>query len=343
MKTFSQSQQGRSWPRRISSTAVGFPFPAQRAKENSPALQCWVRVGEEPSPVGDERKVAPTPLSSLTGLSGSTTANPALRCWAIFGRPCGTVPTESSRCAKRKFASRSYLRLLACVIVLGVMGCRPDEIITRVDNGKIEMSLHFDKPAVLLGEPMWFTLRLHNHANEDLEMLSDPPRNTGDGPLQLGAVGSDGAAVRNATPSGTFEGMSALRKLPARGICEFSYFMPDWLTFERPGHYTITATRKLLLFKPGTYSQSSSTRWLPHIVDKQTTGRLEVSPADENALLAIIDSLKQQQRDGNGKESERAMLTLALMDEVNRNKQSTPGQQPLPNQHLQLLTKPKAP
>ena len=287
--------------------------------------------------------VAPTPLSSLTGLAGSTATNSALKCWAIFGRPCGTVPTGSSRFAKRKLASRNYVRLLACVIVLGVMGCRPNEIVTTVDNGKIEMSLHFEKPAVLLGEPTWFTLRLDNHSNEDLEMLSDPPRNTGDGPLQLGAVGSDGATVRNATPSGAFEGMSAVRKLPARGSCEFSYFMPDWLTFERPGHYAITATRKLLLFKSGTYSSSSSTRWLPHIVDKQTTGRLEVSPADENALLAIIDSLKQQQRDGNWQQSERAMLTLALMEEVNRNQQRIPGDKPLPNQQLQILTKPKAP
>ena len=33
----------------------GGPDTAQRAKDNSPALECWVRVGSEPSPGRDER------------------------------------------------------------------------------------------------------------------------------------------------------------------------------------------------------------------------------------------------------------------------------------------------
>ena len=66
-----------------------FPSPAQRATDNSPALECWVSVGGEPSPVRDERAVLATLLSSLTGLSGLPIANPALKGWAIFGWPCG--------------------------------------------------------------------------------------------------------------------------------------------------------------------------------------------------------------------------------------------------------------
>ena len=53
--------------------------------------------GPMPSPVRDERNRAPSPpLSSLTGLSGSPVANPALKCWAIFGRPCGTLGARAS-------------------------------------------------------------------------------------------------------------------------------------------------------------------------------------------------------------------------------------------------------
>ena len=36
---------------------VGYPFLAQRAAENSPALQCWVEGGGDPSPVRDDRSV----------------------------------------------------------------------------------------------------------------------------------------------------------------------------------------------------------------------------------------------------------------------------------------------
>ena len=42
--------------------------------------------------------------SSLKGLSGSPAAHPALKCWAIFGRPCGTAPTRTDRCKKLRCA-----------------------------------------------------------------------------------------------------------------------------------------------------------------------------------------------------------------------------------------------
>ena len=75
-------------------TGVPRTSPAQRAKENSPALQCWVLAQSIPSPVRDDRSVGTTPLSSLSGLGLLPAANPALKCWAIFGRPCGTGGSE---------------------------------------------------------------------------------------------------------------------------------------------------------------------------------------------------------------------------------------------------------
>ena len=77
---------------------VGFPSLAQRTADNSPALQCWVGCGGELSPVRDDRNGSPTPLSSLTGLSDSPTAHPALKCWAIVDRPCGTAARPTDRC-----------------------------------------------------------------------------------------------------------------------------------------------------------------------------------------------------------------------------------------------------
>ena len=56
------------------------------------------------SPGRDGRNVAPTPRSSLPGLSDSPTAHPALKCWAIFGRPCGTAFTRTDCCKKLRCA-----------------------------------------------------------------------------------------------------------------------------------------------------------------------------------------------------------------------------------------------
>ena len=49
---------------------------------------------------GRKQPCAVSPPSSLPGLSSSPAANPALKCWAIFGRPCGTEPTRTDRCQK---------------------------------------------------------------------------------------------------------------------------------------------------------------------------------------------------------------------------------------------------
>ena len=67
------------------------PYPARRDFENSPALECWVWARPEGSPLGDDRMGEVVAfLSSLTGLWGAGSCNPALKRWAIFRRPCGT-------------------------------------------------------------------------------------------------------------------------------------------------------------------------------------------------------------------------------------------------------------
>ena len=90
------------------------PTPAQRAKDNSPALQCWVRVRGIPSPGRDDRNVAPIALSSLTGLTGFRTVHPALKCWAIFSRPCGPVPPRTDRCRELRCALPASVDGLSC-------------------------------------------------------------------------------------------------------------------------------------------------------------------------------------------------------------------------------------
>ena len=72
--------------------------------ENSPALQCWVSGGGRTK----SRQGRPTPLADASavpaGLAGGIAAYPALKCWAILGRPSGTAKTVPRRCKKLRCA-----------------------------------------------------------------------------------------------------------------------------------------------------------------------------------------------------------------------------------------------
>ncbi len=65
--------------------------------DNSPALECWVG-GRESS---KSRQGRPRRGGGVSVVPGGTwlipTPDPALKCWAIFGRPCGTAPTRTHR------------------------------------------------------------------------------------------------------------------------------------------------------------------------------------------------------------------------------------------------------
>ena len=60
--------------------------------ENSPALECWVRGAPTRKSRRDDRVSGKLGRPSLSGLGSSPIADPALKCWAIAGRPCGTTP-----------------------------------------------------------------------------------------------------------------------------------------------------------------------------------------------------------------------------------------------------------
>ena len=68
--------------------------------ENSPALQCWVSDGGRTK----SRQGRPTPRANDSvvpaGLADGIAAYPALKCWAILSRPCGTAKTVPHRCKK---------------------------------------------------------------------------------------------------------------------------------------------------------------------------------------------------------------------------------------------------
>ena len=58
-ETFGPAQNRRAHLSFLHGT--GFPVPAQRANDNSPALECWVHGSAEPSPGRDDRNLAAPP------------------------------------------------------------------------------------------------------------------------------------------------------------------------------------------------------------------------------------------------------------------------------------------
>ncbi len=80
------------------------------------------RGGSKPSPGRDDRNPAPTLLSSLPGLSGFPAPNPALKCWAILGRPYGTAAKRTHRCEELNCAATRPAPVLQTVCVWTVRG-----------------------------------------------------------------------------------------------------------------------------------------------------------------------------------------------------------------------------
>ena len=228
----------------------------------------------------------------------------------------------------------------AALLFLGVVGCRPYRTVERINPELIEVSLHFEKPTVMVGEPTWFTLRLHNRSNHDLEVWDGGGGRKQIGDLtQISAIGSDGTSVPQ--PAGTpfSEGCFSPQKLAAHSSYDFRYFLPSWLNFAKSGHYTITAAREFMIYQSGgRVTQMESNRFR-----KRTTGDLEVVPFDEKAMTALITELNHQLRADNWRERDVALRTLVFMDEVNRGKPRVVADtKPLVTPNFELLTKPQS-
>ncbi len=200
--------------------------------------------------------------------------------------------------------------LLAFLVSLEGVCWRAAAEIYEVDGKKIEVSLHFEKPSMILGEPTWFTFRVQNHSAENLEVLvGGDYRNAVGRPnsFKIKVVGSDGSTVSQPPVTKEMGGMFGPQKLPANGKYEFKLFMPHWATFEKPGRYTINCVRQLSLSKEGSFSSADRKSFQ---MDTQTSESLEVLPADEKAMGAVIAALGKKLRDGTWDEKENAARTM---------------------------------
>jgi len=205
--------------------------------------------------------------------------------------------------------------LLAAALAT-VLCSRSAAEIVEINGWKLEVSIKMEKAVVMMGEPTWFTFRVHNHSTDDLEVLVGGDYQNGLGrpdSFKVKVTGSEGSAVAQPRVGPVMGGWFGPQKLPAKGNYDFILFMPHWATFEKPGKHTIVCARKLSVIKPGSFFSPQRKTF---DVDVQTSGHLEVVPADWEKLGVVIEALGRRMGTGSWDEKETAAKILdAFNDE----------------------------
>lgn len=187
-------------------------------------------------------------------------------------------------------------------------------------NGlKLDVSLRFDKPEFMLGEPTWFTLQVRNLSDVELGMTvgGDYVNEVGrPDSFKIKFVAADGKPVPQPTVRMNEGGVTGFQRLAAKGSNAFRLFVPHWATFSEPGAYSVTCARRLDVWRAGGLftqngSQAVSERTGP--VDVQETGKVRVIAANPEKFGKLIESLGHRVLNGKGDEREEAMQILTTL------------------------------
>jgi len=211
----------------------------------------------------------------------------------------------------------------AMAILLGLwVGELPARSEIYETNGwKLDVSLRFDKPEFMLGEPTWFTLEVQNHSSVDLEIIvGGDYRNEVGRPdsFKIRFVGADGKPVPQPTVQMHMGGMTGPQKLPARGSYAFRLFVPHWATFSEPGAYSVTCARRLDIGKAGGWFKLDGNRIVsePTVpMDVQVRGEVRVVAADPKKFGELIESLDRKIFENKWNAQEAAMQILTSLND----------------------------
>ncbi len=171
-----------------------------------------------------------------------------------------------------------------------------------------------EKSEVMLGEPTYFSFKVGNRSDRNLRiMVGGDYRNRLGRPdsFRVEVVGPDGKKVPQPDAGFHMGGITSAQRLPAKGEYDFSLFLPDWATFEKPGRYTLTIRRKLeLVPDDGTDAFAHKA----DVIDVIARATITVVPTDRVKLGAIIDRLGSKMLDrSRSDEAERAGKMLAAI------------------------------
>jgi hypothetical protein len=149
----------------------------------------------------------------------------------------------------------------------------------QLKDWKLEVSLIPEQASFMPGEPIYLAYTIRNESNEDLGVIIGADGDVNGRPTRFDvrAKREDGR-VMPTRPSGGpgFGGMSGPQRIPAGGTYTLSLFLPEWLNFTTPGHYTITAARTLDI---GKYARDFS--W-------QNPGAISHLVTEASATVSVI-------------------------------------------------------
>jgi|GEM_PF-1758956 len=185
-------------------------------------------------------------------------------------------------------------------------------------NGKpIEVTLTPGQPTIMLGEPMALAFAVHNHSNQDFQvMVGGDYRNALGRPdsFTVSVTGKDGKTVPEPIAAGNWGGLKGPQKVPAQGSYAFGLFLPHWAVFEEPGIYTVTARRILEIIPPGENNWSDSKKQVKIAVQAST--KIEVVPYDSQKMGKIIVALGEAILSGSHDKSTGAAHTLSAIQDA---------------------------
>ncbi len=188
--------------------------------------------------------------------------------------------------------------------------------IYAVNGQSIEITLAPDQPTMMLGEPVNLSFVVHNHSDQDLQVMQGGDyRNALGRPesFTVSVTGKDGKSVPQPDAGGNRGGLMGPQKVPALGSYTFKLFLPHWATFEEPGIYTITARRILEVSPPGASNWRDSKTLTK--VDVQASTSIEVVPFDAQKMGELIAVLGEVALTGPSDKAQAATYTLSVIQD----------------------------
>ena len=185
-----------------------------------------------------------------------------------------------------------------------------------VNGWEIEVSLVPDKTEIMIGEPIYLSFGVHNHSEEDLQLIEG-----GDYRNRLGrpesysitTIREDGKLVPNPDAGQSMGGQRGPQKIPAKDSFVRKLFLPNWARFEEHGEYLITCKRTLNIsqYTPDRWDENEET----FDVDVEVSTKIKVNLPDKKKMVEVIVTLGNAMLGDDYDNSERAARALAYVND----------------------------
>jgi hypothetical protein len=210
---------------------------------------------------------------------------------------------------------------LLALVAVGTLGCAPDRVglqAYQLNQWTFQVAVEPEKTSVIVGEPIFLTLAVHNESNEDVQVVVGGDtlnRLRRPESFRIDAVRADG--LRAATPESPSAGGSSARgphRIPGRGSYRFSLFLPDWAEIREPGRYTITVSRTLEITRYGQdipWTDPASVSRL----DVRASSALSVAAADHSGVGEVIEARSRTIFGSHEEDARAAAKALGVIDD----------------------------